>query len=40
MLQSGLDYAILAGGDVAPLGTDAITELHKVFDWSEASKRG
>lgn len=39
-LQSGLDYAILAGGDVAPLGSDAITELHKVFDWAEKSGRG
>eukprot|EP00035_Acanthoeca_spectabilis_P021059 m.436109 g.436109 ORF g.436109 m.436109 type:complete len:579 (+) comp17935_c0_seq1:54-1790(+) len=38
--QSGLDYAILAGGDVAPLGSDAITELHKVFDWAEKSGRG
>jgi len=38
--QSGLDYAILAGGDVAPLGADAITELHKVFDWSESTSRG
>lgn len=38
--QSGLEYAVLAGGDVAPLGKDAITELHKVFDWSENSRKG
>lgn len=28
--HSGLDYAILTGGDVAPLGKDAVTEIHKV----------
>ena len=28
--HSGLDYAILTGGDVAPLGKEAVTELHKV----------
>ena len=39
-LQSGLDYAVLAGGDVAPLGADAITELHRVFDWAEGNKKG
>lgn len=38
--QSGLDYAILAGGDVGPLGKDAVTEIHKVFDWAESSRKG
>jgi ATPase family AAA domain-containing protein 3A/B len=38
--QSGLDYAVLAGGDVAPLGAGAITELHRVFDWGESRKNG
>jgi len=38
--QSGLDYAVLAGGDVAPLGPGAITELHRVFDWGESRKNG
>eukprot|EP00045_Choanoeca_perplexa_P002346 m.24014 g.24014 ORF g.24014 m.24014 type:complete len:575 (-) comp11464_c0_seq1:124-1848(-) len=38
--QSGLEYAVLAGGDVGPLGTDAVTEIHKVFDWAETSKKG
>jgi ATPase family AAA domain-containing protein 3A/B len=37
---SGLDYAIMSGGDVGPLGKDAVTELHKLFDWSETSRRG
>lgn len=38
-LSSGLDYAIITGGDFAQLGHDAVTELHKVFDWAENSKR-
>lgn len=38
--QSGLDYAVLAGGDVAPLGSAAITEIHRVFDWGESRKNG
>jgi ATPase family AAA domain-containing protein 3A/B len=37
---SGMDYAILTGGDVAPLGRDAVTEIHKVFEWTQSSKRG
>lgn len=38
--SAGLDYAIMTGGDVGPLGPDAVTQLHKLFDWSEASSRG
>jgi ATPase family AAA domain-containing protein 3A/B len=38
--QSGLDYAVLAGGDVAPLGAAAVTELHRVFDWGESRSKG
>ena len=37
---SGLEYAVLSGGDVAPLGNDAVTQLHSVFDWSESSSKG
>eukprot|EP00955_Chlamydomonas_euryale_P111580 366076-Chlamydomonas_euryale.AAC.5 len=37
---SGLDYAIMSGGDVAPLGGKAVTQLHEMFDWSERSRRG
>eukprot|EP00798_Chlamydomonas_sp_ICE-L_P022724 gene22724-29884_t len=37
---SGLDYAIMSGGDVAPLGGKAVTQLHELFDWSERSRRG
>lgn len=38
--ESGLDYAIMTGGDVAPLGSDAVTEIHKVFDWASKSSKG
>lgn len=37
---SKMDYAIMTGGDVAPLGRDAVTEIHKLFDWSASSSRG
>jgi ATPase family AAA domain-containing protein 3A/B len=37
---SGLDYAILTGADVAPLGSQAVTELNKLFDWAETSQNG
>lgn len=38
--SSGMDYAIMSGGDVGPLGRDAVTELHKLFDWAQTSRRG
>lgn len=38
--ESGLEYAIFTGGDLAPLGAAAVTELHKLFDWSSTSRRG
>jgi ATPase family AAA domain-containing protein 3A/B len=38
--STGLDYAIMSGGDVGPLGRDAVTELHRLFDWANTSKRG
>ena len=37
---SGLDYAILSGGDVAPLAGGAVTQLHDTFDWAERSRKG
>jgi len=37
---SGLHYAIMTGGDVAPLGRDAVTEMHKMFEWSNATSGG
>jgi len=36
----GMHYAIMTGGDIAPLGREAVSELHKVFDWANTSKRG
>ena len=38
--RSGLDFAILTGADVAPLGPLAVHELHKIFDWAETSTNG
>ncbi|TMW52050.1 hypothetical protein DOY81_002830 [Sarcophaga bullata] len=38
--HSGMDYAIMTGGDVAPMGKEAVTAIHKVFDWSQTSRRG
>jgi len=38
--NSGLEYAILTGGDVAPLGRDGVTEIHKLFDWAHTSRKG
>jgi hypothetical protein len=36
---SGLDYAIMSGGDVAPLGGQAVTQIHEMFDWAESSRK-
>ena len=36
---SGMDYAIMSGGDVAPLEGKAVTQLHQTFDWAEKSRR-
>lgn len=38
--MQGLDYALMTGGDVAPLGSQAVTKIHQLFDWSKKSKRG
>merc|ERR1719356_876521 len=38
--QSGLDYAIMSGGDVGPLGHNAVQELNKLFTWANKSRRG
>eukprot|EP00898_Chlorokybus_atmophyticus_P000672 jgi/Chlat1/1605/Chrsp125S01866 len=38
--QSGLDYAMMSGGDVAPLGKDAVTKIHNILDWSQKNRRG
>ena len=38
-LNSGMDYAIMTGADVSPLGKESVTELHKLFDWSSSSSK-
>ena len=30
-MHSGMDYAIMTGGDVAPMGRDGVTAMHKVI---------
>ena len=37
---SGLDWAIMSGGDVGPLGKSAATELHRVLNWARRSPKG
>merc|ERR1719456_2191190 len=37
---SGLEYAIMAGGDVAPLEDQAVTELHRLFKWVNSCRHG
>ena len=32
--NSGLDYAIMSGGDVGPLGKEAAAELHTLLSWA------
>lgn len=34
-MKSGLEYAIMVGSDIAPLGPLAVRELNKLFDWAE-----
>lgn len=38
--DSGMHYAIITGGDIAPLGRDAVTEIHKLFDWANSTNKG
>ena len=32
-MHSGMDYDILTGGDVAPMGRDGVTAMHKVSSY-------
>jgi ATPase family AAA domain-containing protein 3A/B len=38
--HSGLEFAIMSGGDVAPLKTRAVTEIHKLVNWAKRSHKG
>lgn len=40
LLNPGLDYAVMSGGDVAPMGAEGVSAIHKLFDWSETSRKG
>jgi hypothetical protein len=37
---SGLDYAIMSGGDLGPLGQSAVSELHLLLQWAKSSPKG
>ena len=39
-MQSGLEYAVMVGSDIAPLGSQAVFELNKLFDWAENHSNG
>nr|TKS00194.1 hypothetical protein D5086_0000184070 [Populus alba] len=30
----------MTGGDVAPLGAQAVTKIHEIFDWAKKSQKG
>jgi len=36
----GMDYAIISGGDVAPLGEAAVTELNTLMEWASSTPAG
>jgi ATPase family AAA domain-containing protein 3A/B len=36
----GMEYAIMSGGDVGPLGVDAVTQIHSLFRWSKLCRKG
>ncbi|KAK0056454.1 ATPase family AAA domain-containing protein 3-A [Biomphalaria pfeifferi] len=38
--HSGMHYAIMTGGDIAPMGKEGVTAMHKVFDWAHTSSKG
>ncbi|CDJ37071.1 ATPase, AAA family domain-containing protein, putative [Eimeria tenella] len=38
--ESGMDYAIMTGGDVGPLGPLGASEINKLFNWAQKSRKG
>ncbi|CAM9661004.1 unnamed protein product [Chrysoparadoxa australica] len=36
----GLQYAVISGSDLGPLGAAAVSELHRVFSWAKSRRRG
>jgi ATPase family AAA domain-containing protein 3A/B len=39
-LTSGLEFAVMVGSDIAPLGPLAVRELNKLFDWADKQSHG
>jgi ATPase family AAA domain-containing protein 3A/B len=39
-MQSGLEYAVMVGSDIAPLGPMAVSEINNLFDWAEKQPNG
>lgn len=39
-MKSGMDYCVMTGADLAPLGEGAVLELHNMFDWAERTQGG
>ena len=37
---SGLEYALMSGGDVSPMGAQGVTALHALFRWARTSPTG
>lgn len=37
---SGMDFAIMSGGDIGPLGEDAVPQLHHLFRWASSARHG
>ena len=38
--STGMDFALMSGGDVGPLQADAVTQLHSLFRWAKMSRKG
>ena len=36
----GMEYALMSGGDVGPLGCDAVTQIHNLFRWANFCSKG
>lgn len=39
-MESGLEYSVMVGSDIAPLGPMAVSEMNKLFDWAEVQSNG
>ena len=39
-MHSGMDYAVMSGADISPLGPLAIQEMHSMFNWTEKNRNG